>query len=67
MIRILLLICFAVAPILLVQNHLSATEYQAQTTTRVAQDESGTATAPEPATSDTGTSDDSGKPAKDEE
>jgi hypothetical protein len=67
MIRILLLACFALAAILLVQSNLSATEYQAQTTTRLAQDESGMQTAPDPSTSDTGTGDDSGKPAKDEE
>jgi hypothetical protein len=68
MIRLLLLACFALAAILLFQSHLSATGYLAQTTTRVAQDDRGNAqTAPDPSTSDTGSSDDSGKPAQDQE
>jgi hypothetical protein len=68
MIRLLLLACLALAAILLLQSDLSATGYQAQTTTRVAQDDSGNAqTAPDPSTSDTGSGDDSGKPAEDQE
>jgi hypothetical protein len=58
----------ALAAILLLQSDLSATGYQAQTTTRLAQDDSGNAQAPDPSTtSDTGSSDDSGKPAQDQE
>lgn len=68
MIRLLLLACLALAAILLLQSDLSATGYQAQTTTRVAQDDSGNAqTAPDPSTSDTGSGDDSGKPAEDQD
>jgi hypothetical protein len=69
MIRLLLFACLALAAILLFQSDLSATEYQAPATTRVAQDNSGKAqTAPDPSTdSDTGSSDDSGKPAQDQE
>lgn len=68
MVRLLLFACLALAAILLFQSELSATGYLAQATTRVAQDDSGKAqTAPDPSTSDTGSSDDSGKPAQDQE
>jgi hypothetical protein len=66
MIRLLLFPCLALAAILLFHSDLSATGYQAQTTTRVAQDDSGNAqNAADPSTSDTGSSDDSDKPAQD--
>jgi hypothetical protein len=69
MIRPLLFACLALAAILLFRSDLSATGYQAQATTRVAQDDSGNAqTAPDPSNaSDTGSSDDSGKPAQNQE
>jgi hypothetical protein len=69
MIRLLLFACLALAAILLFQSDLSATGYQAQMSTRLAQDDSGNAqTAPDPsAPSDIGSSDDSGKPAQDQE
>jgi len=66
MVRLLLFACLALAAIHLFQSDLSATGYQAQTTTRVAQDDSGNAqNAPDPSTSDPGSSDDSGKLAQD--
>ena len=65
MIRLLLFACLALAAILLFQSDLSATGYQAQIGTRLAQDAQ---TAPDPSTtSDTGNSDDSGKPTQDQE
>jgi hypothetical protein len=69
MIRLLLFACLALVAILLYQSELSATGYQPHATTRVAQDNSGDAqTAPDPSTtSETGSSDDSGKPAQDQE
>lgn len=68
MIRLLLLACLALAAILLFQSDLSVTGYQAQMSTRLAQDDSGNAQAPDPSTSsDTGSSDDSGKPARDQD
>ena len=69
MIRLLLFACLALAAILLFQSDLSATGYQAQMSTRLAQDDSGNAqSAPDPSTtSDTGSSDDSGKPTQDQE
>jgi hypothetical protein len=69
MIRLLLFACLALAAIVLFQSDLSATGYQAQMNTRLAQDNSGDAqTAPDPSTtSDTGSSDDSGKPVQDQE
>jgi hypothetical protein len=68
MIRLLLFACLALAAILLFQSELSATGYLAQATTRVVQDDSGNAqTAPDPSTSDNGSSDDSGKAAQDQE
>jgi hypothetical protein len=69
MIRLLLFACLALAAIILFQSDLSATGYQAHAITRVAQDNSGnTQTAPDPSTtSDTGSSDDSGKPVQDQE
>jgi hypothetical protein len=56
MIRLLLFACLALAVILLFQRDLSATGYQAQISTRLAQDDSDNAqTAPDPSTtSDTG-------------
>ena len=59
MIRLLLFACLALAAILLFQRDLSATGYQAQISTRLAQDDSDNAqTAPDPSTtSDTGNSD----------
>jgi hypothetical protein len=69
MIRLLLFACLALAAIVLFESDLSATGYQAQMNTRLAQDNSGDAqTAPDPSTtSDTGSSDDSGKPVQDQE
>jgi hypothetical protein len=68
MIRLLLLACLALAAILLFQSDLSATGYQAQISTRLAQDDSGNAqTAPDSSTSDNGSSGDSGKPARDQD
>ena len=69
MIRLLLFACLALAAIVLFQSDLSATGNQAQMNTRLAQDNSGDAqTAPDPSTtSDTGSSDDSGKPVQDQE
>jgi hypothetical protein len=68
MIRLLLLACLALAAILLFQSGLSATGYKAQMNTRLAQDDSGNAQVPDPSTtSDTGSSDDSGKPARDQD
>jgi hypothetical protein len=68
MIRLLLFACLALAAILLFQSDLSATGYHAQSITRVAQDDSGNAQVPDPsATSDTGSSDDSGRPAQDQD
>lgn len=69
MIRLLLFACLALAAILLFQSDLPATGYQAQATIRVAQDDSGNAQiTPDPSTtSDTGDSDDSGKPAEDQD
>jgi hypothetical protein len=69
MIRLLLFACFALAAILLCQSDVSATGYKAQAATRVAQDDNGNAqTAPDPSTtSDTGSGDDSGKPAQDQD
>ena len=69
MIRLLLFACLALAAIVLFQSDLSATGNQAQMNTRLAQDNSGDAqTAPDPSTtSDTGNSDDSGKPTQDQE
>jgi hypothetical protein len=68
MIRLLLLACLALAAILLFQSDLSATGYKAQMNTRLAQDDSGNAQVPDPSTtSDPGSSDDSGKPARDQD
>ena len=66
MIRFVLLACLALATILLLQSDLSATGYQAQTNTRLAQDDSGNPQTADPSTtSDTGSSDTSGKPSQD--
>jgi hypothetical protein len=68
MIRLLLLACLALAAILLFQSDLSATGYQTLKSTRLAQDDGGNAQAPAPSTtSDPGSSDDSGKPARDQD
>jgi hypothetical protein len=69
MIRLLAFPCLALAAILLFESDLSSTGYRAQVSIRLAQDDSGNAsTAPDPSTtSDTGSSDDSGKPAQDQE
>jgi hypothetical protein len=69
MIRLLLFACLALAAILLFQSDLSATGYQAQIGTRLAQADSDNAqSASDPSTtSDTGNSDDSGKPTQDQE
>ena len=68
MIRLLLLACLALAAILLFQSDLSATSYKAQMNTRLAQDDSGNAQVPDPSTtSDNGSSNDSGKPARDQD
>ena len=68
MIRLLLFACLALAAIVLFQSDLFATGYPAPATTRVAQDSGNAQTAPDPSTtSDTGSSDDSGKPAQDQE
>ena len=69
MIRLLAFPCLALAAILLFQSDLSTTGYRAQMSTRLAQDDIGNAsTAPDPSTtSDTDSSDDSGKPAQDQE
>jgi len=69
MIRLLAFPCLALAAILLFQSDLSSTGYRAQVSIRLAQDDSGNAsTAPDPSTtSDTGSSDDSGKPVQDQE
>jgi hypothetical protein len=67
MIRLLLFTCLALATILLFQSDLSATGYQAQMSTRLAQDDSGSAQPPDPSTTpDTG-SDDSGKPEQEQD
>ena len=68
MIRLLLLACLALAAILLFQSDLSATGYKALMNTRLAQEDSENAQVPNPSTtSDTGSSDDSGKPARDQD
>jgi hypothetical protein len=68
MVRLLLFACLALASIPLFQNNLSATGHQAQTITRLAQEDSGNAQVPDPATeSDTGSGDDSGTPNQDQE
>jgi len=60
MVRLLLFACLALAAILLVESDLSATGYQAQMSTRVAQDDNGNAQATEPgAASDAGKDDSS--------
>jgi hypothetical protein len=46
MVRLLLFACLALAAILLVEGDLSATGYQTQMSTRVAQDDNGNAQAP---------------------
>jgi hypothetical protein len=68
MIRLLFLACLALAGILLFQSDFSATGHQASMRTRLAQDDSGNAQASDPSTtSDTGSSDDSSKPAGDQD
>ena len=62
MIRLLLFACLALATILLFESDLSATGYRAQMSSRLAQDDSGSAQTSDPSTtSDTGSGDDSGK------
>ena len=68
MIRLLMFACLAFTVILLFQSDLSASEHQAQTIIRLAQDDSGKAKTPDPATTpDTGSEDDSGTPSQDQE
>jgi len=69
MIRLLLFACLVLATILMFRSNFAATGYRAQSTIHLAQDDSGlNAQAPEPSTSsDTGNSDDSGKPAENQQ
>jgi hypothetical protein len=63
-----LAVCLAFAAILRIQSDLATAGEHAQTSTPVAQDDSGDAqTAPNPSTSDTGNSNDSGKSDEDQE
>ena len=68
MIRLLLFACFVLAAILLVQSDFAVIADRAQTTIRLAQDDSSNAQAAKPATSsDPASNDDSGKPAEGQE
>jgi hypothetical protein len=68
MIRLLFFACLALATILLFQSDLSATGYQAQMSTRLAQDDSGSAQTSDPSTTpDAGSSEDSGKPDQEQD
>ena len=65
---LVLFACWVLAAILLFQGNLSATGYQPQATSRLAQDDGGNAQIPDPATtSDPGNADDSGTPNQDQE
>jgi len=65
---LVLFACWVLAAILLFQGNLSATGYQPQATSRLAQDDGGNAQIPDPATtSDPGSADDSGTPNQDQE
>ena len=67
MIRILLPACLFLAAILLFHTDLPTTAYQAHAATRVAQEDSDKAQAPDTSAPDTDSSDKSGSPPKDEE
>ena len=68
MTRFLLFAFLALAATVLVQSNLSAADHYVQTNTRLAQDESGNAKTADPSTTpDTGSGDESNKPAPDQE
>jgi hypothetical protein len=67
MIRILLPACLFLAAILLFHTDLPTTAYQAHAATRVAQEDSDKAQAPDTSAPDTDSSDKFGSPPKDEE